>query len=295
MLPIPVRRPRPALHLVLLAATLYTTTLGGAVWEAGRLGLDAADVGDGPLLDPAFLRLGLSYSLCLLAILGVHELGHYLACRFYQVDASLPYFLPGFPVPIGTFGAFIRIREPIPDRRALFDIGVAGPIAGFLVALPILAYGVATAQPVPMPESIGSVDDPLLLTWLAGWLAPAVPEGHVVLLSGPLMAGWVGCLATALNLLPVGQLDGGHVCYALSPRFHRPASIATLAGFVALGLFAYPGWLFLATLLIMFGPKHPPVLDESARLSPGRRLTALLALAILLVCFIPRPFPDLAP
>lgn len=291
MPPHSTRRARPAVHLALLAATLYTLTLCGAIW---RTGLPSQDAGVA-LRDPAFLARGLSYSLCLLAILGVHELGHYLACRRYRVDASLPYFLPSLPVPIGTFGAFIRIREPIPHRRALFDIGVAGPIAGFLVALPVLAYGVATAEPVPMSASAGSVDEPLLLAWLFAWLGPPAPEGHMVLLSGPLMAGWVGCLATALNLLPVGQLDGGHVCYALSPRVHRAASIVTLAGFTALGLLAYPPWLFLAALLVLFGPRHPPVLDETAPLSPGRRLTALLALAILLVCFIPRPFADLAP
>src|SRR5262245_5886353 len=143
-------RQRIGLHVALLLGTFYTMTVAGAVSEAGRLSLDPAQVGHW-LVNPQFLRLGLSYSLCLVAILGCHEMGHYLACRYYGVNASLPYFLPSVPVvlgPMGTFGAFIRIREPIPHRNALFDIGVAGPLAGFVVLLPVLVYGVVTAHPV---------------------------------------------------------------------------------------------------------------------------------------------------
>jgi len=281
-------RPRLWLHGLLLLATFYTTTLCGALAEVSAADLESARA---PLLNPRLLLLGLPYSLCLLAILGVHELGHYVACRRYGVDASLPYFLPSLPFPIGTFGAFIRIRAPIPDRKALFDIGVAGPIAGFLVAIPVLLYGVMTTRPVPIPDADAiPMDLPLLMSWLFSWLAPDVTEGHAVMISGPLMAGWVGCLATAINLIPIGQLDGGHLCYALSSRFHRAASWISLVGFVALGLLAYSGWLFLATLLIVFGPTHPPVQDSSIRLSTGRILVAAAAFIILIICFIPRPF-----
>ena len=277
--------------MLLLFATLYTTTLAGAINEAGRLSLDPTGMAGGGFLNTDFLSLGVPYSLCLLAILGVHEMGHYLACRRYGVDASLPYFLPGFPVPIGTFGAFIRIRAPIPDRNVLFDIGVAGPLAGFVVAVPVLVYGILTAEAVPVLDGMGTVDEPLLLTWLLAWLGTPVPDGYAIMLSGPLMAGWVGCLATAINLFPIGQLDGGHVCYALSPRFHRVASVITLVGFFILGLLAYPGWLFFAALMIMFGSKHPPVQDPTRGLTPGRVLVAGLSLVLLIVCFIPRPFP----
>ncbi len=279
-----------ALHLLLFLATLYTTTLAGAISEAGRISFDPTGIFGG-VLSAGFLRLGIPYSLCLLAILGIHEMGHYLACRRYGVDVSLPYFLPGFPFPIGTFGAFIRIRGRIPDRNVLFDIGVAGPIAGFIVAVPVLAYGILTAEPIPVTDAIGSVDEPLLLTWLLALLAAPVPEGHAIVLSGPLMAGWVGCLATAINLLPAGQLDGGHVCYALSPRSHRLASMATLLVFAFLGLVIYPGWLFFATLMILFGPRHPPVQEPTRGLTSGRLLVSAACLAILVLCFIPRPFP----
>ena len=275
-----------AVHLMLFLATAYTTTLAGALYLAA----DLESLDPRLLMDPGFLVLGLPYSLCLLAILGVHEMGHYLACRKYGVAASLPYFIPSIPFPIGTFGAFIRIRAPIPNRNVLFDIGVAGPIAGFLVAVPVLVYGIMTAHPIPMPDTAVSIDEPLILIWLSALLAPPVPDGYAVMLSGPLMAGWVGCLATAINLFPVGQLDGGHVCFALSARFHRVSSILALIVFVVLGLLMFPGWLFFATLLVMFGPRHPPVVDGSVRLSRGRMLVAALALLMLILCFIPVPF-----
>lgn len=264
-------------------------TLAGALSDPASLSLDPSI--SGGLFNIAFLRLGLAYSVCLIGILGVHEMGHYVACRYYGVDASLPYFLPSLPIPIGTFGAFIRIRAPIPDRKVLFDIGLAGPIAGFVVAAPVLIYGLVTAEPVPTPPSVQILGDPLLLSWLSAMFPRQIPDGQTILLSGPLMAGWVGCLATAINLFPIGQLDGGHVCYAISAGFHRVASAVTLAGFVAMGLLVYPGWLFLATLLILFSPRHPPLLDESPRLSTGRKVLAVAALLILIVCFIPRPFP----
>jgi membrane-associated protease RseP (regulator of RpoE activity) len=157
--------------------------------------------------------------------------------------------------------------------------------------LPILVYGIATAHPVPIPTGVDYYysDDPLLLTWLSQWVGPAIPEGYTIFLSGPLMAAWVGCLVTAINLFPIGQLDGGHICYAISSLFHRRASLAGIAGFIALGLLLSPSWLFFAMLLLFFGPKHPPLIDESEPLSSGRRLVALLALIILLICFIPRP------
>lgn len=267
------------MNLILFLATCYTMTLAGAWSATGDFSFGARN-----------LAAGLSYSICLVAILGAHEMGHYLACRHYRVDASLPYFIPSYPLPIGTFGAFIRIREPIPDRKVLFDVGVAGPLAGFFVAIPVLIYGLMTAQPVPLSGPMSSIDEPLLLTWLSAWFGPEVPEGSALILAGPIMAGYVGCMATAFNLFPIGQLDGGHICFAVSGRLHRVASLVSLAAFVVLGLFAFPGWLFLATLLIMIGPKHPPLRDESRGLSTGRVLVAVAALIILVLCFIPRPF-----
>jgi len=282
-------------HVGLLLATLYTTTIAGACMEASRLTDGLQPVELRLFVDPGFLVLGLGYSIPLMTILIAHEMGHYAASRHHGVDASLPYFLPGVPIPmpitLGTFGAFIRIRAPFPNRRALFDVGVAGPIAGFVVAVPVLVYGILSAQAVDMPEDgKTALGEPLLLTWLSSWLSPLVDDGKSVWFAGPLAAGWVGCLMTGLNLLPIGQLDGGHICYAVSSRFHRVGSFAALAGFIALGLLVFQGWIFMAVLLVMIGPRHPPVLDESVELTVGRRLIAALALAILLICFIPQPF-----
>jgi membrane-associated protease RseP (regulator of RpoE activity) len=274
-------------HLALLAASFYTMTLAGTLNSAAGADL-AAGLGWMMLADPEFLAIGLPYSVCLLAILGSHEMGHYVACRRYGVDATLPFFLPSVPI-FGTFGAFIRIRGPIPDRRALFDIGVAGPLAGFIVALPVLAVGIAVADVVPVSQEGTQVGVPLLIEAMMWWLSD-VPEGQTVMLSGPLMAAWVGCLATALNLFPIGQLDGGHICYAISPRFHRGASWAVLGCFVVLGLLIYPGWLFFATVVVLFGPRHPPLGDPGPALSRGRLAVAALALLILLLSFIPQPF-----
>ncbi|MGH9867706.1 MAG: site-2 protease family protein [Candidatus Polarisedimenticolia bacterium] len=272
-----------AKHLGLLAASFYTMTLAGALAATGETSMVL-------LVDPGYLSLGLSYSLCLIAILGAHEMGHYIACLLYRVDASPPYFLPA-PPPflMGTFGAFIRIRAPIPDRRALFDIGVAGPLAGFIVAIPVLAYGLWAPTLVTTGRGEGGeVGLPLLITWMLPVFSSA-PEDNM-LLCGPLMAGWVGCLATAVNLFPVGQLDGGHICYAISPRVHRLASRILVGGFVVLGLLVFPGWLFFALLLVVFGPRHPPVSDSSPPLSRGRVAIAVLAMIVLVLCFIPRPF-----
>lgn len=286
--PIPPQVPlRLFRHFMFLALTTYTLLLTGAglvapgpLWERFF---------DRDLIDPSFLWLGLSYALTLLAILVAHEMGHYVACRIYGVDASLPYFIPAPPFPIGTFGAFIRIRSRFPDRNVLFDIGIAGPIAGLIVAIPILLYGLATAQTPPIGENMSRVDVPLLWRLLSAFL-PAVPEGHGRILSGPLMAGYVGCFLTAFNLLPVGQLDGGHVLYALSARLHRNVSILSLAALTIMGLFFHPTWIFLAALLILVTPWHPPVLDEMTPLSFERRVVSFIGLGMLVFCFIARPF-----
>lgn len=277
-------------HFVLLALTAYTMTLNGA--GVASPGLAGERFFDRDLIDPSFLWLGVSYALALLAILGAHEMGHYVACRIYRVDASLPYFLPGPPFPtgfLGTFGAFIRIRSRFTDRNALFDIGIAGPIAGLVVAIPVLLYGLATAQTPEIGENMSRVDVPLL--WrLLSVLLPEVPEGHGRILSGPLMAGYIGCFATALNLLPIGQLDGGHVLYALSARLHRNVSILSLVALTIMGLFFFTGWIVFAALLVLVTPWHPPVLDETTPLSFGRRLVSFVGLCMLVFCFIVRPF-----
>lgn len=290
-MPVAPRRPRRWLHAVLFGATLVTATIAGSwFWEAAP---DTGDAGVASLFRPDVLVRGLPYALLLLAILGAHEMGHYLACRRYGVPASLPYFIPGIPLLVGTFGAVIRIRGPIPNRRALFDIAAAGPIAGFLVALPVLALGVARATVVP------HVDDPhgmFLGPPLISSLFERLLYGDADLQVGSIYgAAWVGMLVTSMNLFPAGQLDGGHAVFAIAPRIHRVVSWVTIAAVATLVVSqtvitkrasAYTLWLGI--LLVLRG-RHPRLVDESAPLGRGRVAVAILLALIFVATFIPVP------
>jgi len=288
--PLPRRRERWWLHVLLFVATLATTTFIGAFFA--------------PNIDPALAKeplsrlLGigaLNYSLPLLAILFAHEMGHYLTCLWYGVDASPPYFIP-FPLPppflsSGTLGAFIRIREPFRDRRQLFDVGVGGPIAGFVVAIPVIVYGLVNTRSNLDPPPIGSpiFGYPLAISLLQKLFLGETFTSLTVYEHPALMAGWFGLLVTALNLLPVGQLDGGHALYAVMGRHHRKLAIPL---FVALGLLGFQSpawWVWMVIILIVVGVGHPPVREESVPLGGKRRLTALAVLAILVLCFTPNP------
>jgi membrane-associated protease RseP (regulator of RpoE activity) len=237
---------------------------------------------------------GLRLAAALLSILVAHEMGHYLVARRYGVDVTLPFFIP-FPIPgvslVGTLGAFIRIRSRIPHRRALFDIGVAGPLAGFVVCLPVLWLGLreAVVRP-PDPESSGILlGDPLLFS-LATWLVHGnVPSDHNVVI-GPLgLAAWFGLLVTALNLMPIGQLDGGHVTYSLlRERAHRVSRIGSWLC-VALIYFG-PSWILWAILMRVFGRRrHPPTIDDEAPIGRARVWVGVLSLVVFAVCFVPDP------
>jgi Predicted membrane-associated Zn-dependent proteases 1 len=247
------------------------------------------------LMDPGRWLAGLPYALSVLSILLAHEMGHYWACRYYQIPVSLPYFLPGLPI-LGTFGAFIRIRGPIPNRKALFDVGVAGPLAGFVVAIPFIIYGMSHSHVLSTSESGASeflLGLPLGLVAAQRWFFPHLPEGSLLQLSPYLSAAWVGLLATSLNLLPAGQLDGGHLCYAISRRLHARMSRATLVGVILLGAL-HRAWLVWAVALLFLGERHPPLLDESEPLSPGRKALAILALVVFLLSFMPVPIEILS-
>jgi membrane-associated protease RseP (regulator of RpoE activity) len=244
----------------------------------------------------SFVAHGFWYSGTVLGILGCHELGHYLACRYYNIDASLPYFLPLPLPPSGTLGAFIRIREPIPLKRMLFDIGIAGPIAGFLIAVPALFAGVAMSRVLQIPDSASAaaLGEPLLFTIASRVIWGTIPEGRDLYVHPMAFGAWFGLLATSLNLFPIGQLDGGHISYSVLGRKSSIVSIVGIAVGVVLS-FISRTWIVWTVLMIVmlriFGRHHPPVVDEDAPLDRARLALALVALVIFVLCFIPVPFP----
>lgn len=285
------------LHVLLLLLTIVTTTVAGAGHYLGFL----SDFGAAPrsvmaLSVGQWLLHGLWYSGTILAILGCHELGHYFACRYYDVDASLPFFLP-VPPPFltGTLGAFIRIREPIPSKRVLFDIGIAGPIAGFLVAVPTLFIGLAMSHVSKLPADTRDLQDlgePLLFK-LAAWVFWGTQApGYSINLHPVAFASWFGLLATALNLFPIGQLDGGHISYAVLGRKSTYVTYLMIAAAIVLTTFS-TSWLVWTVLMIVMlmrmGPHHPRTFDEDVPLDRTRLIFAFAALAMFIVCFTPSP------
>ena len=236
---------------------------------------------------PAMLLDGLSYSLTLLLILLAHELGHYFACRYHRISCTLPYFLPA-PSFIGTFGAFIRFRSALKSRRELFDVGIAGPVAGFLFVLPALAVGLAWSRVVPgLGEGAETrIGLPLLIQWLGAWVFPGA---HVADLNlHPVArAAWVGLLATALNLLPVGQLDGGHLIYAWLGERHKWVSLAAIVAVGVMGFVFWP-WFFWAGILLLVGRRHFPVYDSQG-LDWKRKILLAIAGLVFLLSFMPAP------
>jgi membrane-associated protease RseP (regulator of RpoE activity) len=242
---------------------------------------------------PAALMSGLPFALTLLLILLTHELAHFFACRHHHIHSSYPFFIP-FPTLIGTLGAFILIRSPIRTNRALFDVGASGPMVGFVVAIPAVLFGVLHAKVVPGlsdPAHAGFVlGSPLILRLFVAALHPGVAVGDLLL--HPVgRAAWVGLFATSLNLLPVAQLDGGHILRSLSPRAHRYSSLIFPAALILLGIFHFwPGWYVWGILLVcMRFFRFLPVYDPEP-LDPARRCGALLTLLVFLLCFMPTPF-----
>jgi membrane-associated protease RseP (regulator of RpoE activity) len=240
---------------------------------------------------PAALLAGLPFAITLLAVLLVHELGHYFACRHHHIRSSYPFFIPA-PTLIGTFGAFILIRSPIRSKRALFDVGASGPLVGFAVALPALAYGVLHAKVIPTLGTDGNADlifgVPLILKLVA---AVIQPNAHAAdLLLHPVgRAAWVGLFATALNLLPVGQLDGGHILRSVSPRAHWVISLLLPVILVVLGVYVWRGWLIWAVILLGLRFFRTAPIYDPTPLDPNRRMGALIALLVFTLCFMPSP------
>jgi membrane-associated protease RseP (regulator of RpoE activity) len=244
-----------------------------------------------------WLVQGWRYSVTILSILGCHELGHYFACRYYDVDASLPYFLPAPITMTGTLGAFIRIREPIRTKRMLFDIGIAGPIAGFLVAVPALFLGVAWSTVTPIGQEGGLwLGEPLLVKLASRMLWGPMPDGYTLLLHQVGFAAWFGLLATALNLFPIGQLDGGHISYAVLGRRSTYVTVAMIGVAIVLSLLS-ASWIVWTVLMVFmlftFGPRHPRTVDEDVPLDRARMILAIFAAVMFALCFTPAPIERL--
>lgn len=293
----PLRR-RYWLHLLLFAATVFTTLIVGARLQYNfDLGLPQfrSDADLFPLRwaleQPSRLLLGVPFSVALLGILLAHEMGHFFYAQRNRVWATLPFFLPA-PTLIGTLGAFIRIRSPIRTRAALFDIGIAGPIAGFVVAVPVLLVALLASKPMAAGanDSLLTLGYPLIFN--LGWKL-LHPHGMVLLSQlnpSPIaVAAWVGMFATSLNLLPGGQLDGGHIVYALLPRAHKAISRLTVLALVPLGIFFWMGWLVWAALLLLTVMRHPAV-PQYPPLDARRKLLAVFALVMFVLTLIPAPF-----
>ena len=289
----PRPRQRYWLHALLFLLTLLSTMVVGAGFAESFAANRHANFGDlfGYVRvwhQPSLLLQGLPFSLTLLTILMAHEMGHYLTARHYGVDVSLPYFLPA-PTLIGTFGAFIRIRSAIYSKRALFDIGIAGPLAGFGVLLPPLIAGLSLSKVMPAVVHRGDLvfGNPLLLQWFGQVRFPGVAAGNINL-HPVALAAWAGLLATALNLLPIGQLDGGHILYAFAAEKTRWLSRFFVASLIPLGYYFSGSWWVWAVLLFFFGMRHPVVYDPYP-IGRTRTWLGIAALVILIVSFTVSP------
>jgi membrane-associated protease RseP (regulator of RpoE activity) len=295
------------LYGLLFLITLFSTTLVGSSLQADFNRNLPFDVEHylyafvNVWSHPGLIWDGLPFSLTLLTILLAHESGHYLACMYYGVDASLPYFLPA-PTLMGTFGAFIRIRSAIYSKRVLFDVGVAGPLAGFVFLMPALAVGLAFSKVIPGIALQGDIQfgTPGLLWILQKVIFPGVPAADIYL-HPVARAAWIGILATALNLLPIGQLDGGHILYALVGDKHKLLSKIFIAALIPIGYRCWPPygfrwwpWWLWAVILFFLARRHPMIIDPSS-LTPGRKWLALVALIVFVLCFTAAPVLEGAP
>ncbi len=274
---------RVGLPVVLFILTIFTTLLAGSYQEGGE-----------PFRRPADLVKGIPFSFTLMSILFVHEMGHYVTSKYYGVKTTLPYFIPGpwAPFGIGTFGAFIRMRSPILRKNALLDIGAAGPIAGFVVSIFAVGIGLYSSKIVEIQEgnALLRLGDPLMFTFLAHFLGKVPPAGYDVALSSVAFAGWFGLFVTSMNLLPIGQLDGGHIAYALLGRKQRFLSIGMVAILIILGVIGWPGWYIWAILISFLGLQHPPTIDEDVPLDLKHQLIGWGSIVLFIVTFMPVPF-----
>jgi membrane-associated protease RseP (regulator of RpoE activity) len=283
----------PWVNIVLFVLTCVSTTLVGTLLMSafrntmsGDLLSDIREI----LRNPSLMTSGLPFSISIMSILLAHEMGHYLTCLYYGIDVTLPYFIPA-PTPMGTMGAFIKIRSHFQHRAALLNVGVAGPIAGFVLAVPALIIGLAYSRIVVMDTTGGWIGfgEPLIFKIAAYLMGKTAPEGMALSLHPIGLAAWFGFLATTLNLLPIGQLDGGHMIYAIFPGFHKRISQVLLIALVPIGIWFWPGWLLWVVLLLILRLRHPMTMDDSIPLERLHFWLGWIGLAMFILCFMPSP------
>jgi len=270
----------PFLHVSLFVLTFLSTLLVGAV----QTGADLIE-------EPSKIYKGIPFSLTLMIILLSHELSHYFSSRKHGVEATLPYFIPA-PTIFGTFGAFIKMKSPIVTRKALIDIGASGPIAGFIISVIATVIGLNMSEIVSSAQAKGALNlgDSLLFSLLSRIVLGVTPSDSDILLNPVAFAGWIGLFVTSINLIPVGQLDGGHIAYALFGEKHNRLSFILIFVMVLFGLFLWEGWFVWAVLLLILGLRHPPVIYWEVPLDSKRKFIGWLALVIFILTFIPTPF-----
>ena len=271
----------PYLHIALFIITFISTLVAGSLFQKGI----------NIIAEPWRIFEGLPFSVSLMTILLGHELSHYFASKRHHTRATLPYFIPA-PSLIGTFGAFIKMRSPIVTRKALIDIGASGPITGFILSIIASVVGLKLSTVVSVTETRGALGlgDSLLFSLLSRLILGITPDGHDILLHPVAFAGWIGLFVTSLNLIPIGQLDGGHIAYAFLGSRHILISRVLVVFLLVFGLFFWEGWLIWAVLMVILGIRHPPVIYWESPLDRKRRLTGIIAFIIFVLTFIPAPF-----
>lgn len=280
----------PWLNLILFLVTGVSTIMAGALNENIDFISNPRMLLDDPI--NIFYR-GLPFAISLLGILLFHEFGHYTASRIHGVNVSLPYFIPAFMIsPIGTFGAFIKSKSAFINKRQLLDIGAAGPLSGLVIAIIVFSIGIGGSKVMPMPTDMTgamAIGDSLLNMAITYIVKGPIPEGQTVFYNSVAFAGWVGIFVTMLNLLPIGQLDGGHIIYALFGQKQKYLANIVMVALIALS-FVWLGWAFWLIMTLILKPAHPPTVMDELPLGPGRKLVGYLSIAVFILCFIPVPF-----
>jgi membrane-associated protease RseP (regulator of RpoE activity) len=267
------------IHITLFILTFISTLAAGSLQQ-----------GINPIEHPKLIWHGLPFSLTLLLILGAHEFGHYFVSRRHHIEVTLPYFIPA-PSLVGTFGAFIKMKSPILDRRILLDVGAAGPLSGMIVAIPILLIGLYLSDIRPTAPDSGITLGSSILFYIFSWIIyGSLPDTTGLILHPMAFSGWIGLLVTAINLIPVGQLDGGHVAYAVLGRKQHILSKLMVLSMVIMGLTGWSGWLIWAALLMIMGLQHPPVVYDWIPLDEKRMVIGWITLTVFVLTFTPVPF-----